>query len=134
MKKYLFALLLTLFSVLPAAAQHCLIPMDFVQSNHLKAYGIAFWSLERGINVEWLLNYRSGAFLMPVFPGLEGECRIRGVKYEIIGAGEVNQIYATIESENMEKVLLEKAPKIADDQAAVGRCGHPGAHLCGSAV
>ncbi len=97
----------------PAAAQQCLIPMDFVQSDHLKAYGIAYWSLSRGVNVEWLLNYRAGSFLMPVFPGLEGECRIRGVKYEIIGAGEVNSIYATIESENMERVLLEKAPKVA---------------------
>lgn len=96
-----------------ARAQQCLIPMDFVQTDHLKAYGIAYWSLTRGVNVEWLLNYRSGSFLIPVFPGLEGECRIRGVKYEIIGATEVNNIYATIESENMERVLLEKAPKIA---------------------
>lgn len=94
-------------------AQQCLIPMDFVQTDHLKAYGVAYWSLTRGVNVEWLLNYRSGSFLIPVFPGLEGECRIRGVKYEIIGAAEVNNIYATIESENMERVLLEKAPKIA---------------------
>lgn len=94
-------------------AQNCLIPMDFVQTDHLKAYGVAFWSLNHGVNVEWLLNYRSGSFLIPVFPGLEAECRFRGVKYEIIGAAEANSIYATIESENMERVLLEKAPKIA---------------------
>lgn len=109
--QYLFRLWLTL--VLPLQAQHLLIPMDFVQSDHLKAYGVAFMSLTRGVNVEWLLNYRSGSFLMPVFPGLETECRIRGVKYELIGPGEVNAIYAAIESENMERVLLEKAPKIA---------------------
>ncbi|MGH1364457.1 MAG: asparagine synthetase B [Calditrichia bacterium] len=106
-------LLLTWLAMVPCFAQHCLVPMDFVQSDHLKAYGIAFWSLNRGINVEWLLNYRSGSFLMPVFPGLEAECRVRGVKYELIGAGEVNSIYATIESENMDRVLLEKAPEIA---------------------
>ena len=109
--QYLFRLWLLL--ALPLQAQHLLIPMDFVQTDHLKAYGVAFMSLTRGVNVEWLLNYRSGSFLMPVFPGLETECRIRGVKYELIGPGEVNAIYATIESENMERVLLEKAPKIA---------------------
>lgn len=94
-------------------AQHCLIPMDFEQQDHLKAYGIAYWSLERGVNVEWLLNYRGGSFLIAAFPALESECRIRGVKYEIINATQMNSIYATIESENMERVLLEKAPKIA---------------------
>lgn len=97
----------------PLPAQYCLIPMDFVQTDHLKAYGVAYWALERGINVEWLLNYRGGSFSMAVFPGLESECRIRGIKYEIIDATKLNQIYATIESENMERVLLEKAPKIA---------------------
>ncbi len=99
--------------VFPLSAQQCLIPMDFSQTDHLKAYGIAYWSLTRGVNVEWLLNYRGGSFLMPLFPGLEQECRIRGVSYEVIGASEVNSIYATIENENMERVLLEKAPKIA---------------------
>ena len=87
--------------------------MDFVQTDHLKAYGVAYWTIERGINVEWLLNYKGGSFLMAVFPGLEGECRVRGVTYEIISSSEMNEIYATIESENMERVLLEKAPKIA---------------------
>ena len=96
-----------------ASAQQCLIPMDFVQTDHLKAYGVAYWALTKGVSVEWLLNYRSGSFMMPLFPGLEAECRIRGVKYELIGSGEVNTIYATIESENMDRVLLEKAPKMA---------------------
>ena len=97
----------------PLSAQQCLIPMDFVQTDHLKAYGIAYWALTKGVSVEWLLNYRSGSFVMPVFPSLEAECRIRGVKYEIIGSGDLTNIYATIESENMERVLLEKAPKMA---------------------
>ena len=104
--------LLLLLSV-SSPAQHCLIPMDFSQTDHLKAYGVAYWSLQHGVNVEWLLNYRGGSFLMPVFPGLEAECRLRGVKYEIITASQVNNIYATIERENMERVLLEKAPKVA---------------------
>lgn len=101
------------FNVSSMRGQHCLIPMDFAQTDHLKAYGVAYWAIEQGINLEWLLNYRGGSFLVAVFPGLEGECRIRGVKYEIISATEMNNIYSTIESENMERVLLEKAPKIA---------------------
>ncbi len=112
LKLFHFLIVLILGST-PLLSQYCLIPMDFVQADHLKAYGIAYWSLERGVNVEWLLNYRGGSFLMAVFPGLESECRIRGVKYEIISSTEMNNIYATIESENMERVLLEKPPKIA---------------------
>ena len=116
MKNKIFITISTVwFMLFPTfgGAQHLLIPMDFVQSDHLKAYGLAYWTLTKGINVEWLLNYRSGAFLMPAFPGLESECRVRGIKYELVGPTEVNNIYATIEGENMERVLLEKAPKIA---------------------
>ena len=83
----------------PLQGQYCLIPMDFSQTDHLKAYGVAYWTLQKGINVEWLLNYRGGSFSMAIFPGLESECRIRGVKYKIIDATQMNQIYATIESE-----------------------------------
>ena len=113
MKNIRYTLWFIILLLLPAWGQHLLIPMDFVQTNHLKAYGLAYWSLEREINVEWLLNYRSGSFLLPNFPGLETECRIRGIKYEAVGPGEINGIYAAIEGENMERVLLEKAPKIA---------------------
>ncbi len=115
MKKWFRPLLLFLLLTAPlgAAARQVLIPMDLTQTDHLKAYGIAFWSLEKGVNVEWLLNYRGGSFLLANFPGLETECRIRGVKYELVDGVTVNQIYATIESSNMDRVLLEKAPKIA---------------------
>lgn len=106
-------MLLFLTLCFTAGKSQCLIPMDFSQTDHLKAYGVAFWSIERGVTVEWLLNYRGGAFLIPNFPGLEGECRIRGVSYQTIDAAEATSIYANIESENMERVLLEKAPKIA---------------------
>ena len=113
MKRFIQILALIVVFAIPAKSQYCLIPMDLTQTDHLKAYGIAYWSLTRGVNVEWLLNYRGGSFLLEVFPGLETECRIRGVTYEIISATQVNEIYATIENENMERVLLEKAPKIA---------------------
>jgi hypothetical protein len=107
----LLVMLLVLTGV--SSAQKILIPMDLAQTDHLKAYGIAYWVLERGVNVEWLLNYRSGSFLMPAFPELERECLLRGVKCEQVSGSEVASIYATIEQNNMENVLLEKAPKVA---------------------
>ena len=87
--------------------------MDLKQTDHLKSYGIAYWILEQNVNVEWLLNYRGGSFLFPYSTSFENECRLRGVIYETISSVQVNSIYATIEENNMEKVLLEKAPKIA---------------------
>jgi len=87
--------------------------MDLKQTDHLKAYGIAYWTLERGINVEWLLNYRGGSFMMDYYPAIERECRLRGVAYSVISGPEVAEVYATIEQENMEVILLEKAPAIA---------------------
>ncbi|HHM24419.1 MAG TPA: asparagine synthetase B, partial [Bacteroidetes bacterium] len=113
MKRWIFALLLVLGGALSAHAQKLLINMDLQQTDHLKAYGVAYWVLERGINVEWLLNYRGGSFMMDYYPEIERECRVRGVSYELLSANEVAQVYATIEEENMENILLEKAPKIA---------------------
>ena len=97
----------------PALTQTILIPMDLSQTDHLKSYGIAYWTLQKGVNVEWLLNYRGGSFLIDYFPELENECLIRGVYYQKVDGSTVNQIYAAIEDQNMERVLLEKAPKIA---------------------
>jgi hypothetical protein len=92
-----------------------LIPMDDSQSNHLKAYGIAYWTLENNVTIEWLLNYRGGSFLMPHLKSIEEELIIRGVKYEVLSDGQVNQIRSQIANPevNMEIVQLEKAPKIA---------------------
>jgi len=87
--------------------------MDLQQNDHLKAYGIAYWALEQNINVEWLLNYRSGSFLLDYFPQVERELRVRGVGYAVINSTEAVQIRATIEDRNMEVVLLEKAPEVA---------------------
>ncbi len=108
---FLLPALLGLFG--SPAAQNLLIPMDLQQSNHLKAYGVAYWVLEQGVNVEWLLNYRAGSFLMPAGDALERVCRLRGVSYQVVSSAEVSSIYADIEANNMERVLLEKAPKVA---------------------
>ena len=108
-----FALLLALL-LLPAVARaKILVPMDPGQRDHLKAYGVAWWSLKQGVDVEWLLNYRGGSFLMDEFPGLEERLAVTGVSWEPAGGSEVAAIYATIEQENMDRILLEKAPKVA---------------------
>lgn len=92
-----------------------LIPMDESQTDHLKAYGIAFYCLENNVTVEWLLNYRGGSFLVPHLKTLEEELIIRNVRYEVLAEGQVNQIRTEISNPevNMEIVQLEKAPKIA---------------------
>ncbi|WP_042279397.1 hypothetical protein [Nonlabens tegetincola] len=85
------------------------------QKDHLKAYGTAYWVLEQGIKVKWLLNYRGGSFLMPETDAIKKELTIRGVSYESLNEGETAQILEFIASpsQNMQEVVLEKAPKIA---------------------
>jgi len=104
-------LLIILFS--PLFADKILIPMDLVQTDHLYAYGIAYHALEKGIAVEWLLNFRGGSFLFDPNPAVERECRLKGVYYETVANNKLIEIRKTIEANNMESVLLEKAPKIA---------------------
>jgi hypothetical protein len=111
-------LLLSLFLVLSFQihASYILIPMDAEsQKNHLKAYGITYWTLNKQENVKWLLNYRGGSFLLPYIDTIEKECLIRGVSYELISDAETQAILQEISSpsKNMDAVILEKAPKIA---------------------
>lgn len=94
-------------------AQKILIPMDETQTDHLKAYGVAFWVLERDVNIEWLLNYRGGSFLLDNFGEIIRELRLRDVRFETVPSGAELNIYAAIETNNMDIVLLEKAPKVA---------------------
>lgn len=96
-------------------ATRILIPMDESQKNHLKAYGIAYWELKRDRDVDWLLNYRDGSFMMSISDEAQKECRIRGVSFEVISESEVTQILTEIAKPevNMELVKLHKAPKIA---------------------
>lgn len=104
---------LFLFSIIvPVFGQALLIPMDLTQTNHLKAYGVAYWALEQGMDVEWLLNYRGGSFLFESAAAVQRQCRLRGVSSFPQSALEVSRIRLEIESGNMESVLLEKAPKV----------------------
>jgi hypothetical protein len=114
MKKYLW-IICFLCSWNSLKATQLIIPMDETQSDHLKAYGIAYWALENNVTIEWLLNYRGGSFLLPHLRTLEEELTIRNVKFEIVTDGQVNQIRNQIANPeaNMEIIQLEKAPKIA---------------------
>ena len=87
--------------------------MDQSQNDHLKAYGIAYFSLTKSTNVEWLLNYRGGSFLIDNHQFIQTECRIRGVTFEMVDANGLINIYSSVEQGNMDIVLLEKNPKIA---------------------
>ncbi len=90
-----------------------LVPMDLSQADHLKAYGLAYKVLKAGESVEWLLNYRGGSFLLPQSEQYIRQARLMGVSYELLGPGQVAAIHGVIEQENMEVVLLEKAPRVA---------------------
>ncbi|MEL0457040.1 asparagine synthetase B [Flavobacteriaceae bacterium SZ-1-7] len=85
------------------------------QKNHLKAYGITYWTLSKQLKVKWLLNYRGGSFLLPDTEAIQRECQIRGVSFEVISNDKAEGILQEISSpsQNMEAVVLEKAPKIA---------------------
>jgi hypothetical protein len=111
-----FFLFLLLFSSVASKASFILLPMDDVtQKNHLKAYGITYWAIDKAYKASWLLNYRGGSFLLADAPEIRKECQIRGVSFEAISDAEANQILDEIASpsQNMEVVALEKAPKIA---------------------
>jgi hypothetical protein len=96
-------------------ASYIFIPMDENQQNHLKAYGIAYYAIERDIKVDWLLNYQGGSFLIKQNLDIEKECKLRNVSYNIIADIQSTIILQSISSPevNQDVVRLEKAPKIA---------------------
>ena len=116
MKKILLFVFVSLFFSMESFASYVLIPMDAeTQKNHLKAYGNTYWILAKQQKVKWLLNYRGGSFLMSDTDALRKECQIRGVSFELLSDAKAESILAQIESpsQNMDAVVLEKAPKIA---------------------
>jgi hypothetical protein len=114
MKKGLLIFLFLLYAAWSQAA-FLLIPMDETQKNHLKAYGIAYSVLQVNMDVQWLLNYRGGSFLINDNPVFEKECNIRGVSFQVIADVQAASILQEISNPevNMDVVKLEKAPKVA---------------------
>lgn len=87
--------------------------MDLNQSDHLKAYGVVYRCLQQGIKVQWLLNYRGGSFFTDEKPMVGQLCNLRGVSFFVVSDGDIQSIYGQMEAANMERIELEKAPKLA---------------------
>ena len=114
-KKVIFVFCLLLIANTGIFANKILIQMDLSQTNHLKAYGIVYWSLTKNGEWDWLLNYRGGSFMTDFSDETARECRIRGVDYQVVSDLDAKSIYQQVQAEgvNMDVVRLEKAPKIA---------------------
>ncbi len=114
--KSLFIIVFALLSVNLYAQQKLLIPMDVTtQTDHLRAYGIAYRHLLNGKELDWLLNYRGGSFMFDYTTELAAECQLKGVSFEPVSGTQAAQIYAEVQNENnnMDVVRLEKVAKIA---------------------
>jgi hypothetical protein len=105
----LLACLLTLSSALGMT----LVPMDDTQTDHLRAYGLVFRVLRDGAKAYWLLNYRGGSFAVDESQKFTLEARVKGVTIQTVSATDWARILETIQNSNMEKVTLEKSPRIA---------------------
>ena len=99
----------------PIKASYVLIPMDNTQTNHLKAYGIAYNFLEQKIDVDWLLNYKGGSFMIKNHPNVVKECIARNVAFKIIADVQSTEILSSISKPeiNQDIIRLKKAPKVA---------------------
>jgi hypothetical protein len=113
MKRWLIIWLMGVSQV--SYANSIFIPMDESQHNHLKAYGLAYFTLKTGNTVDWLLNYRGGSFLISFTNDVLTECKVRGITFEVISAAAVNRILTEIEKPdaNLNVVRLQTAPRVA---------------------
>jgi hypothetical protein len=103
-------LLLLLFAG-QSFANSILIPMDESQTNHLNAYGLAYTTLKNNAEIDWLLNYRGGSFLINYTSNTQKECLIRGVSFDIISNADMQTLKQQISNPdlNMEIMRLHKA-------------------------
>ena len=114
-KKYFILLIIMMLAVPRIFAAYILIPMDETQTNHLKAYGVAYWVLEREVEISWLLNYKGGSYLIPYHDMFERECKLRNVSYQVIADVQAQGILAEISDPgvNMDEMKLQKVPRLA---------------------
>jgi hypothetical protein len=98
----------------PGRAQKLFIPMDDAQKDHLKAYGVVYGALQQGHRVYWCLNFRGGSFVCEPAQSVTLAARTQGVTLQRISTAQYRgELLQTIREHNMEKVTLEKAPRIA---------------------
>ena len=115
MKRFFILVILLISIILPSKAAYLLIPMDNTQTNHLKAYGVAYWVLQREVEISWLLSYKGGSYLIPYHEMFERECKMRSVSYQVIADAQADAILAEIADPgvNMDEMKLQKVPRIA---------------------
>ena len=104
-------IIIYLFTFTLIFGQKILIPMDQTQNDHLKAYGIAYSILKNNVNIEWLLNYHGGSFLVDSHQFIETECRVRGVTYKKINPSDLLNIYSTIDQRQYGYNVIRKKTK-----------------------
>jgi hypothetical protein len=114
MKKLTFTLIIFL-SITSTRANYVFIPMDDGQTDHLKAYGVAYRVLELNDEIFWMLNYRGGAFMFKYRSTYEDLMLARNVSYELITDGQSTNLISQLSDPdvNQNPMKLEKAPKIA---------------------
>ena len=108
MKKILVSLVLLVVCFAPLRASVILLPMDLKQKEHLKAYGITYWILAKGIEAHWLLNYRGGSFAFPHQLAFEKECKARNVTYEVLSDALIGATHELVRNPGFRKALTEK--------------------------
>src|SRR5690606_37787644 len=99
-----FCLLIFSFA---ANASYILIPMDHKsEKNHLKAYGLTYWVINGGSEAYWPLNYKGGSFAYQYRLGIENECKVRGISYEVIADGQWAQIRPEIANQEVNQEAI----------------------------
>jgi hypothetical protein len=97
-------------------ANKLLILMDESQTNHLKAYGFVFQVLKNNNQeVQWLLNFKGGSFMMNYQSGFENTLIGKSISYQLISDQQANSLIQLISnsSQNTAIGILNKVPKIA---------------------
>ena len=91
-----------------------LVPMDETQTEHLRAYGLTYRTIDRREEAEisWLLNYRGGSFLLPDRERIRRQARIRDITVEAITPAQLEGIRTEMAEQNMREVPLEVAPEV----------------------
>ncbi|MGL4632088.1 MAG: asparagine synthetase B [Leadbetterella sp.] len=116
MKSRMSVFILMLLVSVKLRANQIFIPMDETQKNHLKSYGLAFWVLKNyDTEIDWLLNYKGGSFMIPATQSFINEAVIRGISFTVISDSEGADIISLVKhpDANMDDIKLQKAPKIA---------------------
>jgi hypothetical protein len=115
MKRFTATLGITFLMLYVAKANYLLLPMDNMQKNHLKAYGIAFQTLKNEGTVQWLLNYRGGSFILADNETNKQTLALTDVTFEMLTDNQTADIVNTVlkGDKGTNLVSLSKLPKIA---------------------